>query len=122
MTPADLTTLRDRIASATGPDRELDAAIHEWQFGLGSAVPEFWPAFDPAPYTTSIDAAVALIERAGLTMAGYSVRHVYAGMGDWLYSAGVGAHGNEHVADGPTAPLALLLALINALLAQEAAR
>lgn len=127
MTPADLTALRDRITSASGPDRELDRDIGLLLWGWkrvevagrmmiedheGNLDLDHPGSLYPSP-TESIDAAVALIEQQGWSWK--VMRHengryyAEAGPEPWQFAA-------------PTAPLTLLLALIDALLAQEAAR
>lgn len=67
----DLAALRERVRTATGPDHELTLAV---AVACGAQVcprnHRFirWPGEDatywqPPPYTASIDAAVALVER-----------------------------------------------------------
>lgn len=71
---ADLAELLERVTAATGPDRELDAALlrafgfqrtagniansGSWKHGDGS-----WLSASREPVTASLDAALALVER-----------------------------------------------------------
>ena len=86
----DLTTIRDRLASATGPDRELDDLILR---ALGQVTVvndtitgteeinrliENRPYVHPAPITASIDASLALGSRLGvdpLWMLGWAIEY-----------------------------------------------
>lgn len=70
----NLKHLIERVAGATGPDREIDRLIALWQFPYLSELPRAdhggWHSVDygliaPAePYTSSVDAALGLVERA----------------------------------------------------------
>ena len=75
MTPTDLEALRDRVRNATGPDREIDAALAllaGWtrEKMKGDRSPhwrkpgrtEYYMRDDLPSYTTSVDAVTALIE------------------------------------------------------------
>lgn len=139
----DLADLKRRVEEAIGPDRELDAAIRAAFFGdmlfcdfeTGSyhgecpspgcgkplglhderrSYPARWEEDDRLPpYTASLDATVALIERVkpGAT---WLVRQIGTGGGsDALVLARDGGIGREHV-DGATPVLALLAALLSA--------
>lgn len=121
--------LVERLEKATGPDRNLDFAIHEAFFPMPQEritpnvkLPEGFGkdamslAMDPRPsYTASLDAAIVLVERVlpeancyGVekdprSWTGYVSRN-NVDNGHWLKEA-------EH----KTAPMALLLALLRAL-------
>ena len=71
----DLTALLERVEAATGPDREIDTEIAR-AFGWtppginpalweGKETPSWWatPGFGMPAYTSSLDAAIALVER-----------------------------------------------------------
>ncbi|MTJ81768.1 MAG: hypothetical protein F8N37_12220 [Telmatospirillum sp.] len=135
----DLKNLRDRLQAATGPDRELDFAVLE-SLGWGPRGPG--GRFLYCPYddcraikrpdgswieearspqlTASLDASLALVDQV-LPGVGYGI-HVgwknssssqtachlfYCSLPDNCYA--------------PTAPLAVLIALLKALIAKEAA-
>ena len=98
-----LNELADRIAAATGSDRELDVALAR-MFGGGEPPPD---------YTSSVDRCIEL---------------VHAVMPGWAWHVGWNAtgilpyaslhHGTELAeAAAPTVPLALLRALLQARLA-----
>jgi hypothetical protein len=111
--PTDLTELIERLEKATGPDRELDAAIRDALYSPSARVG--WP-----PYTASLDAALALVEEK---LPCQWVRLDY-----WtdinierprasILPKGELIHG--FAAHGATLPLALLLALLRALQSQS---
>lgn len=109
---SDLAELLVRVKAATGPDREIDRAIERLEHG-----PDVIP-FTPA-YTASIDAALALVERV---LPGWFVDHMGAdvagSIGDmktfgWMVEISDGMTGYQGQA--PILPLAILLALIQAL-------
>ena len=119
-----LRELLERCEAATGPDRELDLHISRSLGLLGHAagLPDeaFLAAWLPAcrfgRYTASLDASIALVERM---LPGW----------DWLVSlselggrefCAVVEHwdGDEYVSHRPTAPLAILSALLRALISQ----
>ena len=123
----DLAQLLARIEAATGPDREVDAAM--WltfveKHMLGQKIDldmiGRWPA-----YTASIDAIVALIERAlpgWCPSVGQNVHHK-----DWLgYLHRVDEpNGDIETVYGrhPTVPaLALCAAFVRAMMAQQQER
>lgn len=54
--PQDLLRLADEVAAATGPDRDLNAAIHKAVFCIVCCRPLLAPS-----YTASLDAAMTLI-------------------------------------------------------------
>lgn len=73
----DLTALRQRLEAATGPDREIDSAILQWELDSLSDAERMRRAEaawaergtpqqgkgPPLNYTASLDAAIALVER-----------------------------------------------------------
>jgi len=116
----NLQDLLERVTAATGPDRELDAAI---------ALTQGWPVYRgdnwigphaeisvPA-YTASLDNAVALIE-SRLPGWWWAVGH-YGPHGKC--TANVSRDGKKHGNDvvGATPALALLAALLRTLVAQQ---
>lgn len=114
-----LTSLLERVEKATGPDRELDAAIR---------IALFPPAGRPAwlPYTASLDACRALQEQA-LPGWDWSARHSVSSDGDVRYgNAVVWVPCNPRDDESPRywashehAPeLAWLAAILRALIAQ----
>lgn len=150
---SDIAALIERIEAASGPGRELDAhisfligdhkivsrssgwAIFEAPFEQGNwAAASGCKSYDDAismlasflslpAYTTSIDAAVALVERmlpGQQWTLGQNIHHRY-----WLCTLnvisgdpeGVTAMASSHAA--PTPPLAVLAALLRALQHQE---
>ena len=102
----ELESLRERVGKATGPDRDLEWDIQQELFGIDAV------GFHETPhYTASIDAALGLVERK------------LPGMGWELIAfdnreAGVQAVIGDDMADAPTAPLAILKALLSALAAK----
>jgi hypothetical protein len=106
---SDLLDLKRRIEEAKGPDRDLDAAL-ECAFEAWGRIPAF---------TGSIDAALALVERV-LPGWGYTIEAAMPGLGVSVHlwpprpTVDEGEEG-----EGPTPALALILALINALIAQQ---
>lgn len=128
---ADLATLydlRDRLANATGPDRELDALIAVALLG--------WKKFDPAPgwFTTpeggffssapvvigSVDATLVLFKRA-LPYDTYSVDASAPECGIDVVLYGGDEGDSEVKGTGPTLPVAFCRAIVSALIAQEEA-
>lgn len=129
---AKLSELIERVEKATGPDPALDEAIQAWS---QCATPEwqeyakstayhrdgFWVSIGPIqPYTASIDAVVALVEKE-LPGAVWHIMTDYGG----LRRAKIGPAGRPSAsiynhedrplfteADAETAPLALLLAFL----------
>lgn len=65
----DLSELIERVRAATGPDRELDAAVlkhfgfHSWIGRMSYHDAPLWIDFGSSEITASIDAAIALAER-----------------------------------------------------------
>jgi hypothetical protein len=129
---AILQSIRDRVANAPGPDREIDAALCE-VFGLYPVGTErsmttdgastawagndtWWEAL---PLTSSIDAALGWVERVlpELHLYGISIVRGNPVSGDWyLYHQG---HELRGFISGRTLPLALILAGLDALIAKE---
>lgn len=141
MTGADLPKLLAQVLDATGPDRELDAALAV-AFLPGARAAEadsvagtYW-CYSPSlgaylliaeRYTASLDAAIALMERVlpGWRMG---VRDDIGVVTAWLYSPDFKATLSRVVQGymvegqrGATRPLALLTAMLKALIAKKAA-
>lgn len=117
-----LDDLISRLEATSGPDRNLDAMIHHWILqGKGTGY-----AADCPHYSNSIDAALALVER---TMPGWVVsdlcqnsRHAGDPWGCEL-SIYYGSNPSKNLSafsgyDFPSAPLAILDALLTAIIAQ----
>jgi hypothetical protein len=122
MTPADLTPLISRLEGAQEGSRELDAEIYR-------ALLVDCPMPNGPHFTTSLDAAVALVERAAwrLWTLDHSIPNQPAAMlqGPIKHYP---AEGEYPAHDGPawmcgrarTPPLALCIALLRALAEGEA--
>jgi hypothetical protein len=118
----DLTELLERVKTATGSDRMLDLAIAQalnqpWQY-TGEPPQEIFCA----RFTSSLDAALALVERV-FPAAHWATGTVPdAGWQDAKpgeFYASTGAKWTErHYGTGKTPALALLAALLSALAAQ----
>jgi hypothetical protein len=125
---SSLSTLLTRLRAATWPDRELDAEIEILFSPFLSDLPRSdaggWlhPAFGlvapPQEYTSSIDAAVALAERAlpgwywsAYSKDGYGLAHARM---EEPEDTGRGTR-----ADAPTPALALCIAIVEALEAKN---
>lgn len=123
----DLAGLIERLEKLTGPDRDADYRIEKavvrpdhfpdikmWPpFMVGSTFDKSIP-----PYTASLDAAIALVEKC-LPRCGYTTDHqpVYGKHHDAsVFSEQVITIGNGR---GPTAAIALLLALLRAMQKEE---
>jgi len=139
---SDLTELLERVKAATGPDKVLDRDIlciidgwtyekrgrdrQPWMYGAKGERrdPPGVGIFGAARPTSSIDAAVALVERK-LPGCGYII-----GMGREtpdeplgacaIYSSLSGEGAELAEEEAPTLPLAVLTALLSALIAQGA--
>jgi hypothetical protein len=140
MNKEQLTALRDRVAAATGPDRDIDGLIA----GVFGFVPVACidgpdPCGDPATWVgvggkwfapkflTSIDAALELAEELlpGWETCNASQGRILGKSGTlwyWeLWSPGNEAdegHSGIFGASAPTAPLAIILAVLEALIAE----
>lgn len=125
----DLAELRERVRAATGPDRELDFALKRlWsdiaaRLTFKEAIEA--PGFTLPPYTASVDAALALVERMlpGWAYNLQVIRDVTTrteqdAVADfWLPSIRTKhLHRERFRANAQTLPLAILLALLDALL------
>ena len=121
-----LTDLIARLEAATGPDPELDKLISLELVGFDpDRLPTHWPdigrpASPHAPYTASLDAAIALVE-AKLPGWWWAVGHYGP---DGLCAANVSLSGSTaHIdCEAPTAPLAILVALCRSLQAAEGSK
>lgn len=131
-------TILNRLRSAESGSRELDIEIWfelveqrylwtqdregYWHVNrAGTVMTPIWQDDTPlrhAPaYTTSIDAALALVERM-LPEAIWRVEHLPLDI-EPKYWATVGKAGEQEAAYGKTAPLAILTALFSALEAKD---
>jgi hypothetical protein len=117
------TLILDRLAKATGADREIDEAIatafNEWD--------EHYEAFDQHSkpelvrncddYTASIDAALALVERVKPGRYAYALINDYGGYNRAEINDSASGETYHGIAD--TMPIAILVALTTALLRAE---
>ena len=135
---SDLLELLERVKAAAGPDRELDAAI---TIALGDGPGEGWTLITqdkpgvfnmdagrwingcrirtPKPFTASIDAALALVERK-LPDFAYQLTNDYGGLNRVHINVAPGCEGFPPAGmnvseDAETMPLAILVALLTAL-------
>ena len=112
----DLADLIARLTEATGPDREIDLDLWRLFGDLPPAVHERWD-YQTVPYTASVDASLALVERVlpgkhwslGWWDEGFRCEFLVFEEGEWWYHAGKGT-----VGEAPTLPLAILVALLRA--------
>jgi hypothetical protein len=135
----DLRSLQERIGGLTGPSLEVNCDLEE-HFGEWTNLGGGWRrhkvtgereryTYVPAPpYTASVDAALALVERLlpehGISMA-FRTPHVMACLGadgnepdpdlKYPYWAAVMRHSSYRHVDAPMPALALLKALLKAL-------
>lgn len=100
-----LHTLRDRLAAATGPDRQTDIDIWHAFFEFNERLPGTM-----LDYTSSIDAAITLV--------GWLLGDV-GGDARWHSTAGCQFNLGHGWASAKTLPLAILRALVEALIARE---
>lgn len=112
-----LYSLRDALAAAVNADDQELIRV------MGETIPEIcggwpWDSY-PAPNPLkSIDTALALVERL-LPLAGVELQRITGGTTWWCQLTNQ-ANGDQFEAyDKPTAPLAILKALVAALIAQE---
>jgi hypothetical protein len=125
---SDLTALRDRVSSLTGPDREVDgelALLAGWTctkmerdrqpYWRKPGVIEWFQRAELPPYTASLDAAFALKE-ALLPGFDWILEHTNDGL---TISALVGTSDPNARAFADTPVLALIRAILGALIAQE---
>ena len=119
-----LSTLKTRLESASGPDRELDRVIHQRVRGfypddLPNTIPDIGsPTAQFPTYTASVDAALDLVERrkpgatysvdATVPEAGIDV-DLWDRAGPRIFAKGI----------APTLPLAILIALLEGIIAEE---
>jgi hypothetical protein len=126
---SEIEGLLSRLEAATGPDRELDhrlqgILVNDGNFGHYAGLEEWVTAgmefgWNTPAYTASIDAALALVERL---LPGWR-RRLEEPHGDGGWRASLIWPDQEDVvrakvAEAPTAPLAILLALFRALSAR----
>ncbi len=120
--------LLEQVKAATGPDKVLDASIE-----LELDAKSFWknPNEDSPPFTASIDAALALVERvmplAFVTLEKFAVSD--EGKNEWrawvkllnesdLSGDGPSVRQSQGFGKSANPPLAILAALLSALDAQ----
>lgn len=118
MTPETLRELQERLAKASGPDRELDFLIanalyqiggEAWGYAACDVHPENGP--EVIRLTASLDAAMALVERV-LPEWCCSAIKTPGGCEGYIWRVGqIGAHEGT----APTPALALLSAMLSAL-------
>ena len=136
----DLPTLRSllqRVEAATGADRELDGDLFWSLFvvpsGLGKEVGgsrlvnllgpngdawRHWIHVDWPPYTASVDAALALVEK--VLPGAWFMMETFGYTEDRRAGAELSAEGIEHTRhEAKTIPLAIVAALLTALIAQD---
>ena len=121
---ADLQALLERVEKAEGPDRELDDAIDKWKLDtlLTRDTSARFALICP-PYTASIDAAVALVEKMLPGWKWCVQREIHPD--NWFFAyvfivnEGTSFADHRGMAHGPA--LALIAALLRALIAQEKA-
>jgi hypothetical protein len=136
-----MTTLKELAAmldAATGPSRELDADLAE-VVGLRierehyTRYTQEWAPYiydwmgcnkHPLPrFTSSIDAALALVERllpGAITVHAQQWKHpTYERPESWTWELSIYPRGRTTATYSPTAPLAILRALVAALISQE---
>ena len=116
-----LADLLAKVTAATGPDIEIDAALYVLEVPRMADVLPHWSDVQKrdliTPYTASIDAALALVERM---LPGWGVSlHI----GDTGASCAVSkpVKFEEIWGSAPTVPLAILAALLSALSSQNGA-
>jgi len=134
----DLNALLDRVKTATGPDREIDAAV---TIAIGDGPGEGWVLIEqnnprvfnmdagrwinggrirtPKPFTASIDSALALTERM---LPGRMVAMGTCGEDDmpWACVTSMIDPCPDFAASGPDIPNAIIAATLSALIAKEA--
>ena len=126
-----LKELAEMLDAATGPSRELDAELavvfDGKTFGVG-----IWSSmlvgedgnFFPVPdYTSSVDAALALVERllpGATTVHAQQWKHPTAERPEsWTWELSIYPRGRTTATYSPTAPIAILRALVAALATHE---
>jgi hypothetical protein len=126
-----LLALADRCEKASGPDRDLDAAIMglftnsvesddgEWWYGPHDEMPGKVPAF-----TASLDAALSLVPEGWVTADANNL-NISSNLGGWAWCLDNGAdcghpRFRDAVAKAKTPPLALCAAALRARATEEA--
>lgn len=110
-----LQSIIDRLAKATGPDRVIDAMLHE--VVIGPLPLETATAMQaPKPYTASTDAALSLVPEGffifEMGQSGRDLAHGY-------YVNMAGKNGRYFGEGAKTLPLAICIAAIRARAAQK---
>jgi hypothetical protein len=134
---ADLSELIARVEGATGPDRELDTLIEvaarwieagrvglapehraKWRGSRSGYVSDGFSTYAAERYTSSLDAALALCERV---LPGWTARlWISERRSACVLTDDLGSDGETYAA--PTAPLAVILAVLRALHHKEQER
>lgn len=119
-------TLLEALKEAEGPSRELDAMVSEafgWSVIMMPLSGPHLTDGNPVPrYTTFPDACLALLERVlpdDLTIDDLTIRETRH-RGE--FDCEIDAYEGQEIAaayDAPTRPLALLIAIVEAIIAQE---
>jgi len=114
-----LSDLLEKVRACEGADREVDRLIVEAFGTKPSGIPVCANILGIGAFTSSVDAALALVERV-LPGWWWAVGQYSGGAA----SANVSRDGKRHGPDvmAPTPALALLAALLTALLAEEAGK
>jgi hypothetical protein len=130
---SDLEQLLERVRAAKGADREIDGDIAEAFEIAPSHLPRVthitswlwaqfvepdWETWEAPAFTSSIDAALELVERKLPGWFGEDGRHTWGSHAILYTGEGSGRARIECYA--PTRPLAILAALLSALIAQRA--
>lgn len=121
-----LQSLLERVEGATGADREIDSRLNRLAYG---DTPVLWPKGSRSkPYTASLDAALALVERVLpghlIALAGpwrYADHHPKAGQPIWnaeLHEDFEAVCVTDLEARGATPALAAIAALLHAKIAE----
>jgi hypothetical protein len=117
-----LADLLAKVQAATGPDVEIDAALYVLEVPRMAEILPHWSAIQKSdlitPYTDSIDASLALVERL---LPDWQMEQVAWGKdkgGPIIASIGNFGRADEYrcgYGDASTVPLAILAALLSAL-------
>lgn len=122
----DIPALIARVGALTGPDREVECELVTAFISYNEAVLHRHYSISGYCFTASVDAAISLVERV---LSGWYVEHIGAdaiGSQDAMRTVGWTAElrrgGALAQGQATTLPVALVLAALKALQAQEANR